>query len=73
MVAVYHFNVLELVACVFDLWVSLGLDVRHIAPVVHIRWSLTGFGNEAIDTCAVDGCRQVVDAAFGRWMPSEIY
>lgn len=73
MVAVDHLDVFELVGCVVDLGIGLRVDVGHVAPVVRVRWPLARVEDKAIDTCAVDGCLQVVDAAIGRSMPTEIY
>ena len=39
-VAMDHFDVLELVAGVLDSRVRLGVDVRHVAPVVGVQRSL---------------------------------
>ena len=72
-VAMDHLDVLELVAGVFDSRVCLRVDMRHVAPVVGVQWSLTRVEDEAIRASAIDGRRETVDLGLCWCVPAEVY
>lgn len=53
-VALNYFDILELVAGVLDPRITLGVDVRHVAKVVSIKWALAGVVDKAIRAGAID-------------------
>ena len=72
----HHFDILQCISC----WrhrIGLGIDVRHIAPIVHFITDIDGRSvgiaeDESEHVSAIDHSFEVIYLRFLRWIPGAI-